>query len=168
LIKERSKPGKGSKRWDKILLLFSLPVTIGMYVIAGLDSRRFQWSPGFHPGLYAAGIILITAGQLIFLVAQKQNRFFSNTVHIQRNREHIVCDAGVYKFVRHPGYLGLILQLAGFPLLFGSLWSLIPVTLSLVLIITRTWLEDKTLHQELKGYIEYAKKTQYRIIPLIW
>jgi len=48
LIKERSKPGEDTKKWDKIILRFSFLVTISMYVIAGLDSGRFQWSIDFH------------------------------------------------------------------------------------------------------------------------
>jgi protein-S-isoprenylcysteine O-methyltransferase Ste14 len=34
--------------------------------------------------------------------------------------------------------------------------------------IIRTVLEDKTLHKELEGYVEYAQKTKYRLIPGIW
>lgn len=42
LLEERAKPGKGSKEWDKLLLGLSLPGTIGIYIIAGLDSGRFH------------------------------------------------------------------------------------------------------------------------------
>jgi protein-S-isoprenylcysteine O-methyltransferase Ste14 len=107
-------------------------------------------------------------GQLLFLIAQKQNRFFSSTVRIQTEREHTVCNTGLYKIVRHPAYLGSIIQALGFPLIFGSLWSIIPAFASIVLLVTRTWLEDKTLLNELNGYTDYAKKTKYRIIPGIW
>ncbi|OFX23989.1 MAG: hypothetical protein A2041_03555 [Bacteroidetes bacterium GWA2_31_9b] len=48
LIKERSRPGEDTKKWDKIILGFSFLVTISMYVIAGLDSGRFHWSTDFH------------------------------------------------------------------------------------------------------------------------
>ncbi len=168
LSEERSKPAEGSKKWDKRLLLFSLLVTIVMYVVAGLDSGRYHWSPQFPPALYAAGIVLIIAGQLVFLVAQKQNRFFSSTMHIQKERGHAVYESGLYSIIRHPGYLGLIMQTAGFPLLFGSVWCLIPATVSLLLIITRTWLEDQTLKNELKGYVEYVEKTRCILIPFIW
>lgn len=168
LIAERSKPGKGTKQWDKTILILSLPVTILMYITAGLDSGRYHWSPDFNPGLYLAGIILTLTGQLLFLTAQKQNRFFSSTVRIQTDRNHIVCDTGLYKIIRHPAYLGSIIQSAGFPLLFGSLWSMVPVCLSIILILIRTSLEDKTLINELKGYSVYTLKTRYRLIPYVW
>jgi len=168
LLNERSKPGEGTMKWDKIILGLSFLITISMFITAGLDSGRYQWSPNFHWSLYLLGIILTILGQLLFLIAQKQNKFFSSTVRIQTNREHIVCETGLYKIVRHPAYLGSIIQSLGFPLLFGSLWSIIPICLSIILLITRTNLEDKTLKNELKGYLEYSNKTRYRIIPHVW
>jgi protein-S-isoprenylcysteine O-methyltransferase Ste14 len=168
LLKERSKPGENTKKWDKIILLLSLVVTISMYIVAGLDSGRYNWSPDFHWSLYVLGIVLTASGQLLFLIAQKQNKFFSSTVRIQTDREHVVCDTGLYKVVRHPAYMGSVIQSLGFPLFFGSLWSIIPIFLSVILLITRTALEDRTLINELKGYSEYTGKTRYRIIPFIW
>lgn len=168
LLNERSKPGEGTKKWDKTILGLSFLVTICMYITAGLDSGRYHWSPEFHWTIYLLGVILTISGQLIFLIAQKQNKFFSSTVRIQSNREHIVCETGLYKIVRHPAYLGSVIQSLGFPLLFGSFWSIIPIFISIVLIITRTILEDKTLKNELKGYPEYSDKTLYKLIPYVW
>jgi protein-S-isoprenylcysteine O-methyltransferase Ste14 len=168
LLTERSKPGEGSKKWDKALLGLSLLITITMYVIAGLDSGRFHWSPNFHWSLSLIGIFLTATGQLLFLIAQKQNKFFSSTVRIQTDRNHTVCDTGLYRIVRHPAYLGSIIQSIGFPLLFGSLWSIFPVGFMIILHITRTYLEDKTLLKELSGYREYSLKTSYKLLPLVW
>jgi protein-S-isoprenylcysteine O-methyltransferase Ste14 len=139
-----------------------------MYTVAGLDSGRFHCSPDFHWSLYLSGIILTATGQLLFLIAQKQNRFFSSTVRIQTDREHIVCETGLYKVVRHPAYLGSVIQSLGFPLLFGSLWSILPVSFLILLHVIRTYLEDATLKKELRGYIDYSLKTRYKIIPYVW
>jgi protein-S-isoprenylcysteine O-methyltransferase Ste14 len=168
LLKERSKPGENTKKWDKTILGLSFLVTISMYIIAGLDSGRYHWSPDFHWSIYLLGIILTLLGQLLFLIAQKQNRFFSSTVRIQTDREHIVCESGLYKIVRHPAYLGSIIQAIGFPFLFGSLWSIIPISMMIILFIIRTIMEDKILKNELKGYLEYSYKTRYKIIPYVW
>lgn len=168
LLTERSKPGEGARQWDKTILGLSFLVTISMYITAGLDSGRYSWSPDFHWSLYLMGALLTISGQLLFLIAQKQNKFFSSTVRIQTNRGHVVCETGVYKFVRHPAYLGSVIQALGFPLLFGSLWTIIPIGLLLILLIIRTNLEDKTLTNELKGYPEYSDKTRYKIFPYVW
>lgn len=168
LLIERTKPGEGSKKWDKILLGIFFLVTLIMYTLAGLDSGRYHWSPDFPWSLTLIGIFLTASGQLIFLLAQKENKFFSSTVRIQTDRDHTVCETGLYKIVRHPAYLGSIIQSLGFPLLFGSLWSILPAGLLIVLHVIRTYLEDKTLRNELPGYMEYSFKTEYRIIPFVW
>jgi protein-S-isoprenylcysteine O-methyltransferase Ste14 len=168
LLNERSKPGEGTKKWDKTILGLSFLITISMYTTAGLDSGRYHWSPEFHWSIYLLGIILTISGQLLFLIAQKQNKFFSSTVRIQTDREHVVCETGLYKIVRHPAYMGSIIQSLGFPLLFGSLWSIIPICLMIILLITRTILEDITLKNELQGYLEYSHKTRYKIVPYVW
>jgi len=168
LMEERSKPGEGVKNWDKLILGLSFLATISMFIVGGLDSGRFHWSPDFHWSLYVLGIVLTSLGQLLFLIAQKQNKFFSSTVRIQTERGHSVCDTGLYKFVRHPAYLGSVIQAIGFPLLFGSLWSIIPVCVLILLSLTRTHLEDETLKNELNGYVAYANKTRYRLFPYIW
>jgi len=168
LLKERSKPGENTKKWDKMILGLSFLVTISMYIVAGLDSGRYYWSPDFHWCLYLLGIIFTGLGQLLFLFAQKQNKFFSSTVRIQKDRKHTVCETGLYKIVRHPAYMASIIQALGFPLLFGSLWSIIPIIILIILLIIRTILEDKTLKDELVGYSEYTEKTRFKIIPYIW
>ncbi len=168
LIKERSKPGAGVKKWDKVILGLSFLATRGMYIVAGFDSGRYHWSPQFHWSLYLLGIILTITGQLLFLIAQKQNKFFSSTVRIQTDRGHTVCETGLYKIVRHPAYMGSLIQTIGFPLFFGSLWSIIPISVSIIFLVSRTYLEDKTLNAELKGYSECAQKTKYKLIPYFW
>ena len=168
LAKERSKPGVDAKKWDKIILGLSFLSTIGMFVVAGLDVGRYHWSPVLPSSFAFVGIILTILGQYLFLVAQKQNKFFSSVVRIQRDRGHTVCDSGLYKIVRHPAYLGSVIQSLGFPLLFGSLWSIIPVIFSIILLFVRTSLEDKSLINELEGYSAYTHKTRYKIIPYIY
>lgn len=168
LMSERSNPGKGTKKWDKILLGISAPFYLIMIIVSGLDSGRFHWSPDLHWGLYVLGIILTLFGHLIFLIAKRQNKFFSTVVRIQTERGHTVCDTGLYKIIRHPGYFGIIISTLAFPLLLGSLWVLIPVILSILILVIRTYLEDKTLNNELTGYKDYSDKTSYKLIPKVW
>lgn len=168
LLAERARPAKDTKSWDKAILGITFLATLAMYVVAGLDSGRYHWSPNFPLSLIVLGIVLTATGQLLFLIAQKQNKFFSSTVRIQTEREHKICQTGLYRIVRHPAYLGMMLQLLGFPLLIGSIWSILPIALMAILLITRTQLEDQMLLNELKGYLEYAERTQYKLIPGVW
>jgi protein-S-isoprenylcysteine O-methyltransferase Ste14 len=168
LLSERSTPKKNVPAWDKKILGLLALLTIISYIAAGLDSGRFNWSPLFNIKLYLFGVFLIALGQIIFAIAKYQNNFFSSMVRIQTDRHHTVCDTGLYKFIRHPGYFGMILSWLGFPIVLNSIYSILPVLLSIILIIVRTNLEDKLLSQELKDYYIYKKKTKYRLFPLIW
>lgn len=168
LMTERSKVGSDAKSWDKMILGLSGIIYLISIVLAGLDAGRFQWSPNFHWILYAAGIILSISGQVIFLSARKENKFFSSVVRVQTDRGHTVCDTGIYKLVRHPGYLGMSISLIAVPLLTGSVWSIIPIVVAVVLLFVRTYLEDEMLKKELPGYTDYATRTRQRLIPKIW
>ncbi|MGD8577364.1 MAG: isoprenylcysteine carboxylmethyltransferase family protein, partial [Thiohalophilus sp.] len=100
--------------------------------------------------------------------ALAENRFFSSVVRIQVDRGHVVCDSGPYRVVRHPGYAGNILPLFGIVLALGSLWTLIPAAVALIITVIRTILEDQTLQDELPGYREYARRVRFRLIPGIY
>lgn len=168
LIKERNKPGKDAKNWDKKILGLSALVTIIAYAAAGLDSGRFHRPMHLNLGICLLGIVMVFIGQLLFLFAKKTNAFFSSIVRIQNDRGHTVCDIGLYKFIRHPGYLGMIISWIGFPLVIASTWTIIPVGVAIILLMVRTNLEDALLTKELSGYGEYAKKTRFKLIPFIW
>jgi protein-S-isoprenylcysteine O-methyltransferase Ste14 len=168
LINERSKLGEGIKSWDKLLLGMSALIYVIIVVCAGLDSGRFHRTLNFNWEVSVAGLILSIIGQSIFLTARSQNSFFSTVVRIQKDRGHVVCDSGLYKIVRHPGYLGMIISLCGIPVITTSIWSIIPTLVAVILLLIRTSLEDRTLINELDGYIEYTRKTRYKLIPLAW
>jgi protein-S-isoprenylcysteine O-methyltransferase Ste14 len=104
----------------------------------------------------------------VFLLALKENRFFSAVVRIQSDRGHTVCNTGPYSVVRHPGHAGMIMGTLGLPLLFMSAWSAIPALLSVALMIARTRLEDSALETELDGYRDYQRATRYRLVPGLW
>jgi protein-S-isoprenylcysteine O-methyltransferase Ste14 len=89
-------------------------------------------------------------------------------VRIQTERKQQVVSTGVYGFVRHPLYLGVLLMLAGMPLLAGSVCGLIISGIALVVLVFRILGEEKMLVNELDGYAEYRQKVKYRLIPLLW
>ena len=76
-----------------------------------------------------------------------------------------MCDTGPYRIVRHPGYAGNALALPGLILALSSVWTLIPAAVALIITVTRTALEDRTLQEELPGYREYTHRVRYRLIP---
>jgi len=168
LIKERLKPGKGMKRWDKIYYAASTPVFFIIFIVSILDASRFGWWPLVPIGVIIFGIILYIIGQTIVLWAKRTNKFFSSVVRIQSDRNQEVCKDGPYRIVRHPGYVGGILFTIAIPFVLGSFLGLIPLPLAILLLFIRTYLEDKTLQKELSGYTDYTKEVRYKLIPGIW
>jgi len=157
-----------AKPWDKVLSpLMAISLTFPLVSVAGLD-HRYGWTPLFSTWLTISGLVLIALGYAFAAWALVENRFFSSTVHIQTDRGHSVCDSGPYAVVRHPGYAGNLLALPGMVLAFGSVWILIPAMVALLIAVMRTALEDRTLHEELPGYKDYAGRVRYRLFPGIY
>ncbi len=102
-----------AKPWDKVLSpLMAISLTFPLVIIAGLD-HRYGWTPLFSTWLNILGLVIIALVYAFAAWALIENRFFSSTVHIQTDRGHSVCDSGPYRIVRHPGYAGNLLALAG-------------------------------------------------------
>ena len=168
LARERAKPGPDAERWDKRLLGLGFLATLAQLVVAGLDAGRFHWHPRLAWPWAAAGLLLVLAGMAVFLLALRENRFFSAVVRVQRDRGHAVCRSGPYGVVRHPGNAGMLVGALGLPLLFQSAWSAIPAAIFAALLVVRTRLEDAVLARDLDGYRDYQRETRYRLVPGLW
>ncbi len=170
LLMERAgfESASGVKPWDKVLApLMALSLSFPLVIVAGLD-HHFGWSPIFPTWLNLIGLILIILGYSFASWALAENRFFSGVVRIQADRGHMVCESGPYRIVRHPGYAGNVLALPGIVLALGSVWTLIPAAIALIITVIRTFLEDQTLKEELPGYRDYVNQVRYRLIPAIF
>lgn len=168
MVAERGRVREDSKGWDKVLgVLISIFGPLLLWIVAGLD-ERFEWSPGFPVVVQVVGLVFVALGNGLFSWSMASNPFFSGVVRIQEDRGHTVATAGPYRFVRHPGYTAYITFTLAAPLLLGSLWALIPGAITMCLFVLRTVLEDRTLHEELDGYSEYAQRVRYRLLPGIW
>jgi protein-S-isoprenylcysteine O-methyltransferase Ste14 len=168
MLAERAHPHKDSKKWDMALLTAMGLLMIVEYVAASLDVR-LGWSPQFPSTLQIAGLVVAVLGyDFLFVWAMASNAFFVATVRIQTDRQHTVASSGPYQYVRHPGYLGAILLHLGTPFMLNSLWAIIPAGLTILVLIVRTLLEDKTLQTELPGYVEYAERVRFRLVPGFW
>jgi protein-S-isoprenylcysteine O-methyltransferase Ste14 len=156
------------KSWDKRLMpIVAIYGPFLMWLVAGLD-KRWNGSPALPLGVELGAFAIVIAGYWISVWALIVNHFFSAVVRIQKDRGHHVVTAGPYRFVRHPGYAGGALAYWATPLALGTLWMYLPVLLTIVALVIRTALEDRTLRAELPGYAEYAARVRYRLVPGIW
>jgi len=166
-IAERGQ-AKETKDWDKIVGgLWSLAQFLVLPLVVGLD-MRFGWTRELGAAWHVAGAVVFAVGLGLFGWAMITNAYFSTAVRIQSDRGQTVCRNGPYRFVRHPGYAGTLVQSLGIPFLLGSLWALIPGITAAALMIIRTSLEDSMLQAELPGYRDFVQEVHYRIIPGIW
>lgn len=136
----------------------------------------WEWARGwatigvsFFCELVLTGFLVCLAPTMIIGIwAMVENEHFEQFVRIQTDRNHRVVTTGPYKIVRHPGYLAGILGTLAGPLMLGSVWSIIPACLIVVLFVWRTAREDRILIKELEGYLQYTEQTPYRLIPFVW
>ena len=168
LLVERIRVKKDAKKWDKVLA----PSMAGLcpaltVIVAGLDFR-FGWSPQIPFSLQIIAIAVALLGHLLLTWSMVTNNFFSAVFRIQIDRGHTVITTGPYRYVRHPGYVGIIAFGLATPLMLGTLWAFIPALFMLCISVVRTALEDRTLKEELEGYNDYAEHVRYRLFPGIW
>jgi protein-S-isoprenylcysteine O-methyltransferase Ste14 len=167
LLAERSNI-KAGKSWDKIIVgVVVLVGPVAVWITAGLDFR-FHWSRGIPSWATVVGIAVAVLGAALIAWAMRANTFFSAVVRIQKDRGHSVVTTGPYRFIRHPGYTGMSAFTLATPLILSSRWAFVPAAATAACTVLRTILEDRTLHNELGGYADYARRVKYRLIPLIW
>jgi len=166
LIAERSNM-QFTKSWDIIFAIGYTLMILVLAAVAGLDVGRFQLS-NLGVEYTVLGTTLFIAGAAFISWAMVENKFFETAVRVQKEKKQTVVSTGPYAIIRHPGYAGMILMYFALPLLFGSLYALIPSAIIFILFVIRTKLEDETLRKELKGYNAYTNKVRYRLIPGVW
>ena len=137
---------------------------LGGFIVSALDFR-FGWS-NVPVWCVIAAAVVFEAGYAMYAEVMRENAYLSRTIEVQEGQT--VIDTGLYRLVRHPMYLATLLMFLPMPLILGSLCGLIPFALYPIIIVVRILSEEKVLTQELEGYVDYKKKTKYRLIPLIW
>lgn len=167
LMAERLSPPKGAKAWDRAIMSTVRLTQLARYILAGLDQRH-GWTGDFPLAAQITGLAMCVLSYALFEWAMTSNAFFSQIVRIQSDRGHAVATDGPYRYVRHPGYVGLIVFELAISTLLASWWAILAGGLCALLFILRTALEDDTLQAELPGYGDYARQVRYRLLPGIW
>jgi protein-S-isoprenylcysteine O-methyltransferase Ste14 len=164
LFLERRTRAKEKEKAQKIIqIVFSL-IFLSGFVIPGLD-KRFGWSD-IPINIVLITDIIILLGYLLIFFVFRQNSYASRVVEVDKSQK--VISTGLYSFVRHPMYLGVLIMYIPTPVALGSYWGLIPMATIPMAIVFRILNEEKVLSKDLPGYKEYCQKTRYRLIPLIW
>lgn len=167
LLRERGRQAENVEPWDKVVVRVYTVLLILLLILAALDSGRFGWSVVPLWVQLLGWLALAVAGAIVWHV-MSINAYLSSYARLQEDRGQTVVDQGLYRYVRHPMYLGIILAFLGLPLALASWWALIPGLLIAAVFVYRTAREDRMLLSGLPGYAAYAHRVRYRLLPGIW
>jgi Putative protein-S-isoprenylcysteine methyltransferase len=169
LFSERLKLPKSIKTWYVLISVANSLLLYILYFMAGL-CRRYaitSFNTVFSPVIIVCGACLYLLATLLSSWAMIVNPYYSTFVYIQSDRCHEVVKSGPYRWVRHPGYLAILVQYISLPLIF-NVWVLYCISLILVvLLLIRTFNEGSLLSIELEGYKSYKAQVRALIIPFI-
>jgi len=145
--------------YGSITLGYMLSFAIGATKIGRLN----DWN-----AFFAGGVVLVVIGLLIRVGSILTLRQYF-TYAVAKVAGHKVIDTGLYKYIRHPGYLGQLLIFIGIATSLSNwlsiLLMLIPVTIGY---IYRIRVEEGFMFEQLgEEYVQYQKRTK-RMLPLIY
>ena len=150
-------------RW--VIAVFIIIGFLNAYLPAYTD-RKELWTIGGDTSRWFGVVLFAAGGALrIWPVFVLGNRF-SGLVAIQPG--HTLVTSGVYRVIRHPSYLGLLINSLGWSLAFRSGVGILLTSLLIPLLITRIDAEENLLRAEFgDAYDVYCSNT-WRLIPGIY
>jgi protein-S-isoprenylcysteine O-methyltransferase Ste14 len=160
----RAGPRAETRTAQKFIITASFLGLFVTMVFSALD-HRFGWS-SVPAWVSLLGDVLVAAGLGIAMLVIVQNSYAGATVTVEAGQSLV--SGGLYKFVRHPMYVGNVIMMIGIPLALGSYWGLLFIIPGVVVLALRIFDEEKLLMHELPGYREYAERVRYRLVPYIW
>jgi protein-S-isoprenylcysteine O-methyltransferase Ste14 len=122
-----------------------------------LDGDAVRW----------VGVLLFAAGGAlriwpVFVLGRR----FSGLVAIQPG--HRLVTTGVYGAIRHPSYLGLLVNTLGWGLAFRSVVGLLLTALTIPPLLARIRAEERLLRSQFGGAYEAYRARTTRLIPRIY
>jgi protein-S-isoprenylcysteine O-methyltransferase Ste14 len=139
------------------LLLARLPAYTDRRDIGTIDGDAMRY---LGLTIYVVGSVLRVAP--VFVLGRR----FSGLVAIQEDHELVT--GGLYRVIRHPSYLGLLLVLFGWALVFRSGIGVLVSLLLIPPLVARMNSEEALLESEFgEHYSEYRRRT-WRLLPFLY
>lgn len=151
--------GSLQRIWMIVLLANSLGIVCAFIVQTPLSH---------HLLLAYTGLGIIVLGMILrFVAIRSLGRFFTVAVSIQS--DHTLKTDGLYRYLRHPSYLGMLLSFIGFGISLNNWVSLFVIAVLIFWALNfRIKIEEQVLLNQFgKEYEDYAQKTS-RIIPGVY
>lgn len=161
--------GQEDKQHSDRRSLITIWVTIMIVMpVAQYISGRYPKPISSYEYTSYIGMGMIVAGMIFrFIAVYTLGRYF--TVNVTIRTDHKIIQQGLYKYLRHPSYLGSLFSFLGngFALnnWYGMLIVFIPVTL---IFMNRMRIEEELLISNFgQEYIDYKKRT-WSLIPFVY
>lgn len=149
------------------LWLLYILITIGYILSFSIGAttigRINHWNTFFVIGFVMIAIGLVIRIQSILTLKQHF------TYSVAKIENHELIETGLYKWIRHPGYLGQLIIFIGIPISFSNWLSVILMMIPVLLgYIYRIKVEERFMIEQLgQKYIDYKNRTK-RLIPMIY
>ncbi|MBN1894836.1 isoprenylcysteine carboxylmethyltransferase family protein [bacterium] len=161
--------GKGEKQMkrQKWTILLLQVTSIAVLFVSPWSDRQAVAVMGGSALIRYAGLVLTFLGYaLMSLAVVGLGRQFSLDVTVQK--DHQLVTGGLYRYVRHPRYLGIVCFMSGIALVFRSWLGLVLAIVTLAVLIWRISDEEKLMHREFgAAWEDYARKSK-RLIPFFY
>ncbi len=147
-------------RW--VLVPFAVLWLLSAYLPAYTDRKEF-WTLDGDAVRWLGFVLFVIGGALRLWPVFVLGRRFSGLVAIQPG--HTLVTTGIYRVIRHPSYLGLLINLLGWALVFRSGVGVLLTALTIAPLIVRMRAEEALLRTHFGGeYSAYCSRTS-RLIP---
>jgi len=156
-------PGEREDRANRwVLVLFALIGLLDAYLPAYTDRKGFWILDG--DTIRWLGVVLFAVGGTLRLwPVFVLGRRFSGLVAIQP--EHALVTNGIYGLIRHPSYLGLLVNSLGWGLAFRSGIGLLLTVLMIPPLVARIRAEERLLRTQFGDEYEVYRSRTWRLIP---
>jgi protein-S-isoprenylcysteine O-methyltransferase Ste14 len=163
----REKRNAGISR-DRNTLRIIWFVTVSAVMIAAVVSRVIELPIMPAAGFTYTGILVMAIGVVLRISAiVSLGRMFTYNVTIRDG--HQLVTSGIYRFVRHPSYTGMLITFAGYGLALNN-WlgfaiAFVPV---LAVMNKRIAIEETVLLDQFgDAYVAYVKRS-WRLVPWVY
>jgi len=152
---------------QRIVRILVTGMLFGALVFVPFADRRSLATLPDSPVLRWAGLVLATLGMgLIFWSGMALGRLYSPEVTLQQ--QHRLITDGPYRSIRHPRYLGGMIQGIGLSLLFRSWIGLALTMVFIAIILFRIKDEEALMSKEFGSRWEAYCKRSLQLVPFIF
>jgi protein-S-isoprenylcysteine O-methyltransferase Ste14 len=156
--KRPSRTKVGFVKLVKLAILgFLIAQTAIPHVFPVLSDPRLLWIPGL--AIYTLGLATAITARL------QLGKCWTDIESATVLREHRVISKGIYRFIRHPIYVGDLLLLLGLQITLNS-WLFLAVPVLATVVVCQAIDEERMLRESLPGYADYCRQTK-RFIPFL-